>query len=194
MIPFVQSMEFQFFTPLGYQIFGHFFYPSIPTHRTIILCAPPHSSMDFFLLNPPITWKNWLFLGCNVVLFDPLGSGKSWGLLDWGGPEDQGSIQSLTGWLREQKKEDLLFVCFGASIMSTIPLHTEHPIIAFDPVYTPDQLIQAYPELSKKTHHFWKERELSDTILREITILPSNVKSFREKLSRRQILLRKTFC
>ena len=113
--------------------------------------------------------------------------------MDWGGPEAQGSIQSLTDWLKEQNNEHLLFICFGASIMSTTPLCLEHPIIAFDPIYTPEQLIQTYPELSKKTHHFWKERELSDTFLREITILSSNSKSFREKLLRRQVLLRKTF-
>ena len=192
-MPFVQSREFHFLTPLGYQIFGRFFYPPLPTHRTVILCSPPTKDINFFLRSSPINWKKWLFLGCNVVLFDPLGSGRSWGLVDWGGQEEQGSIRSLLHWLETQGEEDVLFVCFGASILSTIRLHTEYPIIAFNPIYAPETLIQIYPELSKKTHHFWKEREGDDAFLRNITILPRTSKSSKEKLFRRIRLLRKTF-
>ena len=61
MMSLIQSREFQFFTPLGYQIFGHLFYSPLPARRTIILCAPPHNGMDFFFHNPPPIGKNGFF-------------------------------------------------------------------------------------------------------------------------------------
>lgn len=192
MISFVQSLDLQVFTPLGYRITGTFFSPSISTHRTIILYPPPKRGMDFFLQESPIHWKKWFLLGCNVLLFDPLGCGSSWGGVDWGGIEAQAGLKALLDWLKIRKEQNILIVSFGASVIGTICALDEHPVIAFDALYHPEEMIKKYPELLKKTDYFWKERRVRQEDIQKISFLPQTPTSFRERLYRRSVLFQKT--
>lgn len=193
MIPAIHSKDFQFSTPLGYRIFGkHIISPiSMPPSfsRTVILIPPPKQGMDFFLNASPLHWKKWLLLGCNIILFDPLGCGESWGTVNWGGKEDQASIRGLIEWANSQGDSKIVLVSFWGSIISAILAQTSCPLIAFEPVYSPDNIASKHPELSKKSRYFWKERTLQREQLQKVAVLPLQPSSLREKLHRRRILL-----
>ena len=189
MIPALNKpQEFQLDTLLGYRVFGIHFRSLLPSHTTIVLCPPATKGMDYFLNEPPFNWNKWLSLGCDVLLFDPLGCGKSWGTVDWGGTEDQDALLQIFAHLESEQKK-IVVLSVGLSTLTMLNTGSTHPLIAFDPLLKAEAIIESHPELGRKPKHFWGPRSLPVSFQPAFPILSLRSTGFRNRIRREKLLL-----
>ena len=183
-----KPQDFQLDTLLGYRIFGKHFRSRLPSHTTIILCPPAKQNMDYFLNDPLFRWRKWLFLGFDVLLFDPLGCGDSWGTVDWGGTEDQETLNLIFKHLEPEQKK-IVILSFGLSTLTMLKIGNPHPLMAFEPLLKPEEIIQSHPELQRKPEHFWIERSLPENFAPDFPILSTSRSCLRSRIRREKMLL-----
>lgn len=149
-------------TELGYQFPLFFYSKTAPVHRDhVLLLIPPlsESSQYFRQKKSPLQLNQWRMLGFDICIFDPLGTGESWGENDWGGKEQQHQIQTILDWL-DKKNKKISILCFESALISAVPALKNNALslIALSPIFREADLQNSYPNLRNKSPYFWKER------------------------------------
>ena len=163
-LPEIQHPEV--FSTAGYSLAVHWL-PHEQSDAPILLCCPdfPDASASFLENRYPFSCAEIHKAGYSLLIFDPAGRGKSWGMEDYGGLEHQDNVSTLLSWVHKRKplsKIGVFSVGCGLSMaiggITTSSVPVEFLMDMEGP--SDEEFLAPIYALSKQSIHknFWKER------------------------------------